>query len=219
MTRAGARKRSLLKPLGIGLASPLVLLILIASAWLLWVFVLRPPPDGFVPTTGEASGLSGQQTAALQYTIDARSREDWVYFSFEKGVAVLTSQDALDWDLGFRRNDLLTNGGDTNPLGLGGAVDLGSVPLADAVPSTSGFLTDTTDEEHGVENPSLHKWYNYNWTTHIVTSKNHTYALRTATGEVVLLTFVSYYCEDGSSGCVTFKYRAQWCRDRLEGHC
>ena len=63
-----------------------------------------------------------------------------------------------------------------------------------------------TDEERGVENPDLHRWYSYNWTTHIVSSKNHTYALHTATGETVLLTFLSYYCDDGSPACVTFQY-------------
>jgi hypothetical protein len=174
---------------------------------MLWVFVLRPPPAGFAPTTGEASGILGQQETALQYTIDARSREDWVYFSFEEGMEVSTSQDALDWDLGFRRNDLLTNGGETNLLGSGGAADLGKVALAEAAAPGDGFVTDETHEDRGLENPALHKWYNYNWTTHIVTSKNHTYALRTSSGDVMLLTFVSYYCEDGSSGCVTFNYR------------
>jgi len=54
---------------------------------------------------------------------------------------------------------------------------------------------------------ALHKWYNYDWTSHIITRKNHTYALKTNTGEVVLLTFVSYYCDGGSPGCVTFRYR------------
>jgi len=207
MSAVNASKRSLLKPFGIGLAGTLVVLVLMASAWMLWVFVLQPPPTGFAPTTGEASGISDQQTPALQFTIDARSRQDWVYFSFEKGIAVPTSQDAPDWDLGFRRNDLLTNGGETNPLGIGGAVDLGDVPLAEAVAPSNDFLLDATHEERGLENPALHKWYKYNWTTHIVTSKNHTYALRTPAGDVVLLTFVSYYCEDGSSGCVTFQYR------------
>ncbi len=69
-----------------------------------------------------------------------------------------------------------------------------------------GYLSDATDDERGLENPALHKWYSYNWTTHIVTSKSSTYAVRTATGEAVLPTFVSYYCDDGSSGCVTIQY-------------
>lgn len=67
-----------------------------------------------------------------QYTIDARSRKDWVYFNFARGTAVSTSQHALDWDLALRRTDLLTNSGDTNSRGQGGAVDLDEVPLDEA---------------------------------------------------------------------------------------
>ena len=196
-----------MRPVGIGLAALLVALVLLAGAWMLWVFVLQPAPTGFAPTTGAAADVVSQPAAAVQYTIDSRSRENWVYFNFEQGIAVSTSQDALDWDLSLRRNDLLTNGGESNPLGMGGAVDLGEVPLAEATVPSDGFLTDATDDERGLENPALHKWYNYNWTTHIISSKNHTYALRTASGDVALLTFVSYYCDDGSSGCVTFQYR------------
>lgn len=199
-------KRSMLKPAGISLAILVAALILVVGIWSLWTFVLSPKPAGFAPTTGEASGAGDQQTAVRQYTIDARSRENWVYFSFEKGMDLSTSMDAMDWDLAFRRNDVLTNSGDSNPVGVGGAVDLGEVPLADAVAPNDGYLTDTVDDERGLENPALHKWYNYNWTTHIITSKSHTYALRTHSDDAVLLTFVSYYCDDGSSGCVTFQY-------------
>ncbi len=207
MATEASGRRSLLRAAGIGLGGLLAALIALAGAWLLWVFVLSPSPPGFAPTTGEASDIGSQQTTVLQYTIDARSRENWVYFSFEEGVITSTSQDALDWDLAFRRNDVLTNGGESNPLGMGGAVDLEDVPLAEAVAPSDGFLTDATHEERGLENPELHKWYSYNWTTHIITSKNHTYAVRTPSGDVALLTFVSYYCDDGSSGCVTFQYR------------
>jgi hypothetical protein len=41
-----------------------------------------------------------------------------------------------------------------------------------------------------------------------LTSNTSTYEIRTGTGEVVLLTFVSYYCDDGSPGCITFGYRS-----------
>jgi hypothetical protein len=207
MATEAAGRQFPLKLVVIGLMVLFAALVLLAGAWLVWVFVLRPPPAGFAPTTGEASDIGGEQTTVLQYTIDARSKEKWVYFSLEEGMAISTSQDALDWDLAFRRNDLLTNGGESNPLGNGGAVDLGEVTLDEAVAPSDGFLTDATHEERGLENPALHKWYNYNWTTHIITSKNHTYALRTPSGNVGLLTFVSYYCDDGSSGCVTFRYR------------
>ena len=142
----------------------------------------------------------------LQYTIDARSGREWVYFDFSEGRAVSPSRESLDWDMAFQRTDILTNGGDANSVGLGGDADLGRVGLAEAKPPAAGYVIDVVHDERGPENPTLHKWYSYNWTTHVVSSENQTYALRAATGEVVLLKFVSYYRDDGSSGCVTFQY-------------
>ncbi len=205
MTALAGTRRFPIGPVALGLGFLLVAVGLLAAGWLLWA-ALRPTPAGFAPTRGQAIGDVGQPLGVVQYTVDAKSRNDWVYFNFRRGAAVSTSQDSTDWDLAFRRTRLLTNSGDTNPRGQGGAVDLQKVPLAAAVVPDGGYLADTTHEERGLENPALHKWYNYNWTTHIITSKEHTYALRTLTGEVVLLTFVSYYCDDGSSGCITFRF-------------
>ena len=181
------------------------LALLLVAGWLLWV-ELRPPPEGFAPVTGRARATTSASPDLLQYTIDARSRQDWVFFSFSRGMAVTSSMDALNWDIAFRRTDNLTNGGETNPQGLGGAVDLGDVALAEASAPRDGYEADATHEERGLENPALHKWYNYNWTSHTISSKDRTYAVRTAQGDLVLLSFVSYYCDDGSSGCVTFRY-------------
>ena len=205
MTTTVRSRHSILKPVALTLAATIVLLGLVVGGWLLWI-ALRPPPDGFAPTVGQAAGVIGQPPGAVQYTIDARSRKEWAFFDFSSGTAVSTSKENLDWDIGFRRTDILTNGGETNTAGQGGAIDLGEIPLAEATFLDNGYLPDATDDERGLENPALHKWYQYNWTSHIVTSKGHTYALRTATGEVVLVTFTSYYCDNGSSGCVTFQY-------------
>ena len=206
MTGLAGTKRSIAKPVALGLGALLLALALLISGWLLFI-LLRPTPPGFAPTSGEALVVAGQPPDTVQYTIDARSRREWVYFDFSSETVVSTSQDSLGWDLAFKRTDILTNGGDTNPAGAAGAVDLGEIPLSEAVPPADGYLADATDDENGIENPALHKWYSYNWTTHIVNSKGHIFAVRTATGEVVLLSFASYYCDDGSSGCVTFRYR------------
>jgi hypothetical protein len=207
MTGLAGTGRSLVKPVALGLGALLLAAALLIGGWLLYI-LLRPSPPGFAPTSGQALVVAGQPPDIVQYTIDARDRKDWVYFNFALGTAVPTSQDALDWDLALRRTDLLTNSGDTNPRGLGGAADLDEVPLDEAVVIGDGYLQDATHDERGLENPALHSWYNYNWTSHTVTSKAHSYALRTAKGEVVLLTFVSYYCDNGSPGCVTFRYRS-----------
>jgi len=205
MRTTTSKGRLLLRRFALGAGALVAVAALLVGGWLLWS-LFRPPPDGFSPTVGQAAGVVGGSSNVLQYTIDARNREAWVYFAFSSGAAVTASQDRLDWDLAFRRTDVLTNGGETNPAGQGGAVDLGEVALAEALRPDDGYLADATHDERGLENPALHKWYSYNWTTHIVKSKHHTYAVRGASGEVALVTFLSYYCDDGSPGCVTFQY-------------
>ena len=200
----GAR-RFVLNPLILGLAGTLAFLGLVVGAWALWS-VLRPPPAGFAPTSGRAASAVGSPPQVLQYTIDARNRQDWAYFRFSDGMAVSTARDSLGWDLAFRRTDALTNGGNTNPEGRGAAVDLGTIALEDAVVPKDGYLPDVAHDDRGLENPALHKWYSYDWTTHTISTRNHTYAIRTAAGESVVVTFVSYYCDDGSPGCITFRY-------------
>ena len=176
--------------------------VLVFGAWLLWS-VLRPAPPGFAPTAAASAAAS---TGVLQYTADATDQERWVYFDFSSG-AVVSSPGSLDWDVAFRRSAVLTNGGVTNSQGMSGAIDLGGLPIEDAIPPLDGFLEDAAQESGGVENSALRKWYSYSLVTHVVSSKNHVYAMRSADGEVFLLAFVSYYCDDGSSGCITFRYR------------
>ncbi|MEE8370315.1 MAG: HmuY family protein, partial [Dehalococcoidia bacterium] len=172
--------------LALSLGTLLVIAVLLIGGWMAWA-ALRPGPEGFPLSSGEAAGVPGEVTDALQYTIDARSRQEWAYFDFSSGTSVSTTQDTLDWDLAFRRNDLITNGGETNPVGAGGAVDLGDVSLEEAVVPADGYLSDVIDESEGIENPALDKWYKYSWATHVISSRNHTYAVRTATGESALL--------------------------------
>src|SRR3990172_78303 len=203
---AEARRRSFVKAVVLGFGALLVAAALLVGGWLLWVLVLRSPPAGFAPSGGQAVGVAGQGPDIRQYTVDARDRQEWAYFDFSAGTYVATTRESLDWDLAFRRTSVLANGGETNPAGLAGAIDLGETPLEQAAPPSAGYLADRTDDEGELENPALRKWYNYNWTTHIITSKGHTYAFRTATGEVVVLTFLSYYSDHDSPGCITFQY-------------
>lgn len=178
---------------------------LLLGGWLLWS-TLRPAPAGLAPPGGQAVGAVDQAPAVRQYTIDARSRSDWAYFDFSGDAQTSGSPDGLDWDLGFRRTDVITNGGATNPAGVGAAAELGSVSLQEADVTAAAFVADVVDEERGLESPALHSWYSYDWTTHVVSSKGHAYAVKAATGELALITFLSYYCDDGSAGCITFEY-------------
>jgi len=42
--------------------------------------------------------------------------------------------------------------------------------------------------------------------THLLTSKGHVYAVRTAAGRYAKLALLAYYCKDAGTACVTFRY-------------
>ncbi len=202
MWRARFRNRYII---GLGVAAAVVAFIV--GGWLIWS-VFKPPPDGFAITLGAAQPLSGGEARVFQYTIDARDPTAWAYFDFSANAQVQATTESLDWDIAFRRTDVLTNGGVTNAAGQGAAADLGRMPIAETISPTSEYVVDVRHEERGIENPALHTWYSYNWVTHVISTKEHTYAVRTASGDTVILSFVSYYCDDGSAACITFQYKA-----------
>ncbi|VAW09275.1 hypothetical protein MNBD_ACTINO02-1958 [hydrothermal vent metagenome] len=168
----------------------------------------QPKPLGFAPT--DPDEVAEVTEDWILYTVDARSKTDWVLFDFEKGRVVEGEFTAPGWDVAFKRTKLLTNSGVTNPAGPGGAYGLGEVPLELASPPASvPFAVDSLggedDDEPG--NIEAGKWYSYSFISHIVTTKPDTYLIRTGETRDALVQFDSYYCEDEESGCITFRYR------------
>ena len=187
----------------------------------------QPRPAGFEPdevvvVEGEAPIVAdegatavGDEGAAVEdevirYTLDATNLDDWVLFDFETGQVLEGGFTSPDWDMAFRRTKLLTNSGVTNPLGPGGAIDLGDVPLEVASPPESvAFLVDSLggEDDDEPENAAVGSWYSYSFISHIVSAKPNTYLLRTGDDLDALVQFDSYYCEDDEAGCITFRYR------------
>lgn len=168
----------------------------------------QPKPPGFTPTDleHEAAVIDGW----TQYTIDATSREEWVFFDFAQGHSIEATFARTEWSMAFKRTDLRTNSGITNPDGLGGAVNLGERSPDEAVPSISDILTADQageDDPDEVTNPAIDRWYSYNFITHTVHAGSDTYLVRSGDGHDALVRFDSYYCEDESPGCITFRYR------------
>ena len=64
-------------------------------------------------------------------------------------------------------------------------------------------------------NPALERWYDYGFTSHLLTPKPGVYAVRTAEGDYAALRFLSYYCPGARAGCVTFEYVYQGDGSRL----
>ncbi len=178
---------------------------------LVGVFVwgyFQPKPPGFAPTDPDEGAVATD--AGVRYTVDATSKDEWVFFDFEKGRVVETTLSSADWDVAFKRTDLLTNSGVTNPDGLGGAIDLGEVPLESATPPTPAiFAVDRLggEDEDEPENPAISRWYNYDFIRHVVLTKPNTYLVRTGGSRDALVQFDSYYCDDEEPGCITFRYQ------------
>ena len=66
-------------------------------------------------------------------------------------------------------------------------------------------------------NPGVGKWYEYSMLSHLLTSKGHVYAVRTADGRYAKLALLAYYCKDVGTACVTFRYAYNGARSRRVG--
>ncbi len=120
-------------------------------------------------------------------------------FDFSTG-SVVESPDHLGWYLAFRRFTILVNGG-PDFAGQGGILDLGitSLDSLTAVP-TNGYAVNTPGPE--VSNAATTQWYEYSWTSHILSPKPNVFAVRTADGRYAVFQILSYYCPAAQAGCL-----------------
>lgn len=154
-------------------------------------------------------------TKEITYSINASSPEEWVYFDFSRGTVVdVPAQSSPDWDIGFRRAGIISNGGETNPDGLGGIIEIRGVGF-EAVKEApeSGYTVDIRIGSEETENPVIKKWYEYSYWTHILKPKNNVYIIRTADGRYAKMQILGYYC-GRLSGCYTIRYVYQGNRGR-----
>ena len=117
------------------------------------------------------------------YTLDASRGDAWLWWG----------------DLGFRRNHVITASG-------AGAIDLGAVAF-DSVTElpTSGYVP--TSFAGDTVNAAIGKWYDYSMWSHLLTSRRHVYAIRTASGELAKLEILAYYCRQVGAACYTVRFK------------
>jgi hypothetical protein len=140
----------------------------------------------------DSAGRSG-----FRATIDAGAENHWRYFSLRTGQ-LLEKPHALDWDLAFRRFHIATNGGPGFAgQGAAGAVD----PKTGAI-ELQQTSADSTKSGFG-------KWYNYGFSSHLLTPKPLRYVVHAADGTPYTLRILSYYCPDAVPGCITIAYSRQ----------
>ena len=188
---------------------------IVAVAVTLVAFSLRQPEvPTYSPTPPSPRDAGHTLVGPVLYTVDATNPEQWRYFSFHVG-SVIENAGAKDWDLAFRRYQIIANGG-REFVGGAGIVDLGEVAFADVktVPD-AGYLA--TEGGTDPRNPAIASWYSYSYFSHVLSPKPHVWAVRTADGGYAKIELVSYYCPRSQPGCLTFRYVYQGDGSRVVG--
>lgn len=177
--------------------------IVAATATLVTLSLREPEVAMYSPTPPSPRDVGDALVGPVLYTVDATRPESWRYFAFRLGSAI-DNPGPRDWDLAFRRYEIIANGG-REFVGRGGVADLGEVAFADVKAVPEGGYQET---EGGADprNPALARWYSYGYFSHVLSPKRHVWAVRTADGRYAKLELVSYYCPRSQPGCVTFRY-------------
>jgi hypothetical protein len=164
---------------------------------------------------GETQTIATEPLADGGFTtrVDASASDTWVYFSFVSGAQVipLDPQDSSDWDLGFQRFHIITNGGAS---GSGGAsvATLADQAFADVVAAPAeGYVADEPDSDDSdtlVDSAfeTGDGWYAYDEMTNRLSPRPIVYVIRTARGAHYKLSILDYYDDAGSSGHPTFSW-------------
>lgn len=163
----------------------------------------RPEPPTWPPTRPAPREVGGARVGPVLYTVDASDGSHWRFFDFSRG-SVVEDPGPLEWDLAFRRNEIAVNGG-PGFEGRGGARRIAGTSLDSlgALPE-DGYLLASASRDSA--NPTFDDWYDYSFTSHLLTPRPHAYAVRTADGRYAAMEILGYYCPGARSGCVTFRY-------------
>jgi hypothetical protein len=185
------------------LSRPPILVLALAGAFLLLVTSLvigsftTPEFPPYAVTVPRPAPVGDSLVGPSTYTLDASAGETWRRFHFARNAVV----DAGSWDVAFRRHHVIAASG-------AGIADLGAVPFESVgeVP-VDGYAP--TDFGRDTANAGMGKWYAYSMLSHLLTTKGHVYAVRTADGRYAKLEILAYYCRDVGAACYTVRYAFQ----------
>ena len=151
-------------------------------------------------------------------TVDATDRENWAYINLTKGetVDIADAATSMAWDLGFKRTEVIANGGVSGP-GQTGALALEDISFEDVLEAPEGeYVSDTEQIATFARGDG---WYTYTGPpNHWVLPNPKVYILRisedsTAEPEdsyyYAKVRFVGYYENNENkegSGYVTIEY-------------
>ena len=164
----------------------------------------------YSPSPYRPEDVGERLVGPVVYTVDARSKEMWMYFDFSRGsVVTVDNPKTGEWDLSIRRHVIRTNGGATNPNGRAALLALEGQELSAVtrVPDEAAFVGDVRDKKRlHPYNAVVDRWYKYSYTTNVLLPKPIVYLVRTQDGKYAKMRIVSYYCKGNISGCLTIEY-------------
>lgn len=184
--------------------------LVVATVVLVALSLRRPAVGEYVPTPAQPREIGPELVGPDTVTVDASDPDRWVFFDFSRG-SVIEEPAPTGWDLAFRRFHVIANGGG-GFAGEGGILDLGPVAF-DSVETVPVAGYRATEARSDSTNPAIARWYDYGWTSHLLTPKPGVYAVRTADGRHAKLELLGYYCVEARPGCVTFRYVYQGASD------
>ena len=188
-----------------GRLSPFLIIgaLALVAALLVAVSLRRPEVPTYTPSASQPRDVGEGRVGPVVYTVDASAEGEWKFFDFSKG-SVVPSPGPGEWDVAFRRFNVISNGGE-GFAGRAGALDLGEVDFG-AVAEVPQEGYQPTVAGRDTINEVFQGWYDYGFTTHLLSPKPRVYAVRTADGRYAKLEFLSYYCPGAQPGCLTFRY-------------
>ena len=141
--------------------------------------------------------------------VDAKNKESWMLVNFSSGEtnkvpeadAEKSALGNYEWDLGFSRTKIITNGGATNPLGKTGVINLGPVDFEEiSTAPNKGYVEDKVSFGNLI-NQEFSGWYNYRTRTHNIESKNNVYIVKLANKGFMKMRILNYYCGKKDQDC------------------
>lgn len=145
--------------------------------------------------------------------VDASSSEEWIYFSFVSGRQIIPLDPAnnSDWDLGFQRFHIISNGGASGSGGADVAVLVDQTFDTVVAAPVDGYMADQpdgddTDTVVDTVFEAGDGWYAYDDMTNRLSPRANVYVVRTARGAHYKLSILDYYDAAGSSGHPSFSW-------------
>ncbi len=167
------------------------------------------------PDDGETEIVTTEPLAGGGFTtrVDASDSEAWVYFSFVSGgqVIPLDAANSSDWDLGFLRFHIISNGGVSGNGGASVAVLTDQTFEGVTSAPADGYVADQPDSDDSdmVVNSTFEAgdgWYAYDEMTNRLSPRALVYVVQTGRGAHYKLSILDYYDAAGSSGHPLFSW-------------